>query len=116
MEYGKKMYRVSTQVLDIYRFRERCLERGIQPGPVVIGEAPDMSPISIFFADKRISSSPQPAVSSLCQSSQSSSNGQQKLCYYVNAQESDVYKKRETLMGQGILTTPIVQKTYYYTQ
>ena len=34
----------------------------------------------------------------------------------MNAQESDVYKKRETLMGQGILTTPIVQKTYYYTQ
>lgn len=43
-------------------------------------------------------------------------NGRQKLCYYTNAQESDVYKKREELLCQGILPTPIVQKTYYYAQ
>lgn len=43
-------------------------------------------------------------------------DARQKLHYYTNAQESDVYEKREALLCQGILPTPIVQKTYYYVQ
>ena len=205
MEYGKKMYRVSTQVLDIYRFRERCLERGIQPGPVVSLLNRVLVPsgmqdsyllqTKIQLAKKMQGMYSQEFLQKLtelaaCENHDGAAdifyelqqkmigcfdretiqlveglmiyakkkkklkwatyqelrrwvnylysqmeddvvikknfqrtffglayyNGQQKLCYYVNAQESDVYKKRETLMGQGILTTPIVQKTYYYTQ
>ena len=39
-----------------------------------------------------------------------------KVKYFTNARKSEVYKRREQLLCQGIWTTPIVQKTYYFEQ
>ena len=205
MEHGKKMYRVSTQILDIYRFRERCLERGIQPSPVVsflnrVLVPSGMQDSYLFQTRIQLAKNMQGMYSqeflqkltelAACENHDGAAdifyelqqkmigcfdrdvvqlvegllicayqqkkltwttyqefrqwvnylysqmeddvvikknfqrtffglayhNAQQKPCYYVNAQKSDVYKKREALMMQGILTTPIVQKTYYYAQ
>ena len=39
-----------------------------------------------------------------------------KVKYFTNARKSEVYKRREQLLCQGIWTTPIVKKNYYYEQ
>lgn len=39
-----------------------------------------------------------------------------KVKYFTNARKSEVCKRREQLLCQGIWTTPIVQKTYYFEQ
>lgn len=41
---------------------------------------------------------------------------QERICYYANAKQGEVRKRREALMCKGILGTAMMQKTYCYDQ